>query len=143
MSLNIKPAKDESDFAICMAIRMEVFMREQGVPLEEEMDGKDNEAQHYLATLNGAPVGTGRLRIEGNVAKLERIAVRKAYRGQGVGTALIDHMMEAAKKNRKLKLAKLGAQVQALPFYEKLGFEICSEEYLDANIPHKTMQRKL
>ena len=62
MSITIREMKDGSDFAICMAIRMEVFVREQGVPLDIEMDAHDATSTHYIAALDGAPAATARTR---------------------------------------------------------------------------------
>lgn len=143
MTVKVVAVESQSDFAICMAIRMEVFIREQAVTLEEEMDGKDNEASHYLVFVDGKPAATARMRIENGIAKMERVAVRVPFRRTGIGRVLMERMIADAKKNSKLKEAKLGAQRQAIPFYESLGFEAYGEEYTDARIPHRLMKREL
>ena len=107
------------------------------------LDGLDAEATHYLAFVDGKPAGTARMRIVQGAAKMERVAVRAPYRRSGVGRALMEKMIEESKQRPQLKEAKLGAQLQAIPFYESLGFTPYGEEYMDARIPHRHMTRKL
>lgn len=141
MSVIIREVKDGSDFAICMAIRMEVFVREQGVPLEEEMDDHDAAATHYVATLNGAPAATARTRVlEDGTAKIERVAVRAEHRGSGIGKQLMEHLIKRMRNHPKTKTIRISAQEQAAPFYEKLGFVLQGEGFMEAGIPHFTME---
>lgn len=142
MQVTVEHVKNESDFAICMAIRMEVFVFEQDVPAEEEWDAHDKEATHFFARVEGKPAATARLRTVDGMAKLERMAVRKAYRGQHVGDTLLNHVLEHA-RGLGLQRARLSAQTHAIPFYEKLGFAVTSDEYMEAGIPHKAMERDL
>jgi len=142
VQVEVQQVKNDSDFAICMAIRMEVFVFEQGVAAEEEWDAHDKEAVHFFARVDGKPAATARLRELDGIAKLERMAVRAAFRGKGVGDALLNFVMDHA-RSMGLKRAKLSAQTHALEFYEKLGFEIVSDEYIEAGIPHKAMERDL
>ncbi len=140
MSLTVREVKDGSDFAICMAIRMEVFVREQHVPLELEMDDLDQAATHYLATLDGAPVATARTRVDDDgTAYIERVAVRQAQRGSGIGAALMQHLMARLRNHPKVTRIVLSAQIQALAFYEKLGFMAEGDVYEEAGIPHRKM----
>jgi predicted GNAT family N-acyltransferase len=138
MQVTLKKAEG-FEFAICMAIRMEVFVEEQGVTPEEEQDDLDREAAHYIAFVDGKPAATGRIRLVGEKVKLERIATRAPYRGKGVGAALMRHLLDEARAYRK-PIAILGAQLQAIPFYEKFGFCAVGEEYMDARIPHRWME---
>lgn len=73
-------------------------------------------------------------------AKIERVAILEAYQNQGLGHVLMNFIIEDIQHGHQVNKAKLGAQTYAIPFYEKLGFVICSNEYLDAGIPHKDMQ---
>lgn len=142
MQITVEEVTNQSDFAICMAIRMEVFVFEQDVPADIEWDAFDRTSTHFFARADGKPVATARLRDENGIAKIERMAVRKDYRGKGVGDALLNRVMETA-KNKGLPKARLSAQTHAVPFYEKLGFEVVSDEYMEAGIPHRAMERVL
>lgn len=140
MSVVIREVKDGPDFAICMAIRMEVFVREQQVPLEEEMDDFNATATHYLATLDGAPVATARTRVlEKGVAKIERVAVLKEHRGQGIGLKLMLHLVARLRNHPQVDQITINAQVVAVPFYEKMDFVVQGDMFMEANIPHYKM----
>jgi predicted GNAT family N-acyltransferase len=116
-------------------IRREVFVREQGIPESEEWDAEDATSVHFLATLNREPVGTGRLNPAGKIA---RIAVLPGLRGQGIGTMILNSLLHEA---RRLGIREpcLHAQVRAVPFYERLGFERKGEVFDEAGIPHVRM----
>jgi predicted GNAT family N-acyltransferase len=116
-------------------IRREVFIREQGIPEFDEWDDEDATSVHVLATLNREPVGTGRLNRAG---KIGRIAVLPGLRGRGIGSLILDRLLEEA---RRLGIREpcLHAQVQAVPFYERLGFERKGEVFDEAGIPHVRM----
>lgn len=134
---------DAPDIAICFAIRSEVFITEQFVPEDIEFDDNDATATHFLLRANGAPVGTGRIRYLDGKAKIERVAVRKSYRGQGLGKALMETIMAHIRKEAKAGKMVLAAQQQAIPFYTSLRFTVVSDEYMDAGIPHKDMELAL
>lgn len=142
MQVTVEEVVSQSDFAICMAIRMEVFVFEQDVPADVEWDAFDRTSTHFFARADGKPVATARLRDEKGTAKIERMAVRKDYRGKGVGDALLNKVMETAKA-RNLSKARVSAQDHAIPFYEKLGFAVTGEGYMEAGIPHHAMERDL
>ena len=140
MFLTIRGAKDGSDFAICMAIRMEVFVREQHVPLDEEMDEFDATATHYLALLGGVPIATARTRLlPDGTAKIERVAVREEHRRHGYGLQLMSHLIAELRKKPDLKGITIHAQMVALPFYEKMGFVADEQLFLEAGIAHRRM----
>lgn len=124
----------------CLDIRNKVFVEGQGVPFTEEVDGKDPECDHFLLLTDNKPTGTARIRYAENTAKIERVAILDTYRGMNLGRKLMEAILEDIGKNPSLKKAVLGSQTHAIPFYTKLGFEICSDEYMDAGIPHKDMQ---
>lgn len=126
-----------------MDIRTRVFVEEQAVPPELERDEHDETAVHLLATLDGRPVGTARVRIvEGDTAKIERVAVLRECRGTGIGRALMS-VLEAEGRRMGARKAKLGAQTHAIPFYEKVGYEAYGPEFDDAGIPHRWMEKAL
>lgn len=127
------------DIAACQALRRVVFILEQGVPETDEVDDRDDTAQHLLARLDGAPIGTARLSTEGAVGKIGRVCVLKEARGQGVGVALIRAAVALFGGVPGVKKVKLGAQTHAVGFYEALGFQAVGEVYQDAGIPHRDM----
>ena len=130
------------DFPACAAIRRRVFIEEQNVPEELELDELDATAVHLLAVQDGRPVGTVRLLIEGESAKIGRVAVLPEMRGTRAGAALMRAALDELRA-RGVTKAKLGAQTHAIGFYEKLGFTVHGPEYDDAGIPHRDMSRSL
>lgn len=118
------------------AIRTEVFIQEQHVPAELEWDEFDQEAQHLLVSdPAGKAIGCARILSPGSIG---RMAVSARWRNQGVGSALLRTAIDLCMKNGWLDI-RLSAQTHAIAFYEKAGFTICGEEYLDAGIPHRDM----
>jgi predicted GNAT family N-acyltransferase len=118
-------------------IRFEVFVQEQNVPAELEMDNMDAVCLHAVAYAeDGTPVGTGRLLPDGHIG---RMAVRKPGRGNGIGGELLQALMAQAKA-RGDKVVVLSAQTHAAPFYLRHGFSIDGEEFFEAGIPHINMQ---
>ncbi|NNE52909.1 MAG: GNAT family N-acetyltransferase [Sulfitobacter sp.] len=129
------------DLATCLAVRRVVFMEEQGVSEADELDGLDPECLHLVARDGAEAVGTARILFEGDTAKIGRVCVLQSHRGTGLGAELIKAALAAAVG--KASRAKLGAQLNALGFYEKLGFEVVGPVYDDAGIPHRDMVRDL
>jgi len=128
------------ELAQCFAIRREVFVDEQRVPLHEEMDAHDASSTHFLALLDGEPVGTARLRtLPDGTPKAERVAVRKAWRRHGIGRAL----MRALERAAGAPHITLNAQLTALAFYERLGYRAEGPVFDEAGIPHRTMRKTL
>lgn len=125
-----------------MAIRMTVFVDEQRVPEEEELDADDETATHFLVEQDGVAIATARLLDKGAYSKIGRVAVSKVARGTGAGAALM-RFIEAHAQSRGAREVVLDAQVQALGFYEKLGYWAEGEEFLDAGIPHYRMRKHL
>ena len=116
-------------------IRRVVFIDEQQVPQDEEWDGLDTECLHFLATLNGEPVGTARLLPDGHIG---RVAVLSSARGTGIGYQLMEAAIKAAREAGHPHAA-LSAQLHALAFYERLGFVAHGDVFMDAGIPHREM----
>ncbi len=122
------------------AVRSAVFIVEQGVPEHEEWDEFDVLSLHVLASdAAQRPIGTGRLLPDGHVG---RMAVTKAWRGRGVGAAILASLIEAARE-RKLARLVLHAQTHALEFYEKFGFRAYGEEFAEVGIAHRAMRLDL
>ena len=130
------------DLDTCLALRRVVFVEEQAVPEELERDEHDATALHLLARLDGRPVGTARMLLRGDAGKIGRVCVLREMRGTGVGAALIRAAVEELRA-LGLRRAKLGSQVHAIPFYEKLGFAAEGPVYDDAGIPHRDMAMTL
>ncbi len=132
----VEPANWSTDAATLCAIRLRVFVEEQGVPLQLEWDGEDERCEHALAqSLDGTPVGTGRLLPEGRIG---RLAVLPEWRGQGAGSALLVYFVELARK-KGFASVTLHAQTRATAFYARHGFAAHGEEFMDAGIPHVAM----
>lgn len=133
----IKVASWQTHTAFLMAVREQVFVKEQHVPVSLEWDGLDETATHLLAqTDQGEVLGCARLTGNGSIG---RMAVLKPWRGKGVGQALLAKAVMLYRQ-RGIHAITLSAQVHAIPFYEKYGFKVCSQPYLDANIPHVDMR---
>lgn len=143
MTLLIKKVSSLEDKQHCFNIRHQVFVEGQNVPPHEEIDGKDDESTHYLLWVDSIPVGVARVRFIDKYAKIERVAILDAYQGKKLGYALMEFILADLNKNLDLKYAKLSSQTYAIPFYEKLGFVVCGEEYMDAGIPHKNMKKNI
>lgn len=125
---------------LACAIRFEVFVEEQKVPIAEELDAIDPECLHALAfSHQGVAVATGRLLPDGHIG---RMAVRFTERKKGVGAAVLQALVEAAEQ-RGFKEVVLGAQLHARGFYLKQGFVEFGEVFLDANIEHVMMRKGL
>ena len=129
----------ENARACAAPIRFTVFVEEQGVPREIELDEHDAHCVHAVVFEDGSAVATGRLLPDGHIG---RMAVLKAWRGRGIGAAILNELMKAALKRGHREVA-LAAQVHALPFYRAHGFVEEGSEYLEAGIRHQAMKRRL
>lgn len=135
----LKIVENEKELTDAYTIRKTVFVEEQRVPLEEEIDQYEGKADHFvLYNHKNSPIGAGRFRMVDGWGKVERICVLKEARQTGAGKTLMKEIEKFA-VHKGLKKLTLNAQIQAMPFYIKLGYEAVSEEFLDAGILHKTM----
>jgi len=125
----------DADRPVLERIRRIVFVEEQQIPAKNEWDDEDAGSVHVLARLNRDPVGTGRLNPAG---KIGRIAVYAGQRGRGIGTRILLQLLEEARR-RGIREPYLHAQLQAVPFYEKLGFSREGDVFDEAGIPHVRM----
>lgn len=137
--------QDENTFDSIKAIRKIVFVDEQHVDPEIEYDEYDSlnrdDVIHLIATIKGKPVGTLRLIKEGNKLTVGRVAVLKYHRNQGIGKKLMLYAEKYACNNGFESLS-LGAQLTAIPFYEKSGYSAYGDIFLDADIEHRMMVKK-
>ena len=118
------------------AIRLKVFVEEQSVPIEEELDGMDEVSTHFLATVDDAPVGVARLMPSGQIG---RMAVLIPYRRHGIGALLLKAAVQHALDKGQTE-PFLHAQTHALGFYARNGFTVFGEVFLDAGIEHRSMR---
>jgi len=137
-----------SAYRRCLEIRRVVFVVGQDVPSEIEFDGLDADARHFLAypdteatNLKDA-LGTARMRVVEGDAKAERIGVLESARGLGIGRDLV-LAIEAHARKLGLPRVRLNAQLQAAPFYEKLGYVPYGEVFVEADIDHRAMKKRL
>ena len=140
--LDVRPLASAADWEAAQAIRFEVFVDEQRVPAEEEIDADDATARHWLALVDGEPVATARAVEKDFGWKIGRVAVRRPFRCQGVGLGLMEAILTAARE-QGVGEARLESQTHAIPFYERLGFEAEGPQFLDCGIPHRLMRLSL
>lgn len=123
-----------------MGVRRRVFIEEQGVETQLEQDGLDTESTHWLVLSSRSAIATGRLRVTTMGPKLERVAVLRAHRGQGMGALLVEAMLLDVSPG---DVPFLNAQLTALGFWKKLGFDAIGKEFSEAGIMHQTMVQGL
>jgi predicted GNAT family N-acyltransferase len=151
--LEVFLVNSQEDMQQALRVRRRVFIEEQGVPEDIEIDQHDvvprgdierTGAQHVLAMLDGAPVATGRLVLEDSDGRphVGRVAVLPEYRGRGFGRAVMASLHDLARE-RGATAVTLAAQLHAIGFYEKLGYEARGEVFLDADIEHRWMDIEL
>ncbi|MBB6453074.1 putative GNAT family N-acyltransferase [Salirhabdus euzebyi] len=140
--MNIKIVTTDQEMNDAYFVREVVFIKEQHVPADLEIDEFDQEATHFVGYENNEPVAASRLRFIEEYGKLERICVLKDFRGKQYGKQIIQ-AMEREIKHSGYKKAKLNAQTHAEGFYHSIGYETVSDEFMDAGIPHVTMIKTL
>ncbi len=142
--MEIKKITEDRDLEKAFTIRKEVFVVEQGVPLEDEFDEfdiLDEQCEHILVYYNEQPVGTGRIRVVDGVGKLERICILKPFRKFGLGKIIIGALEKIAEE-KGLSQVKLHGQTQAEGFYSKLGYRTSSNIFIEDGIPHILMRKE-
>ena len=140
--ISVRIVRTRHDLEQAFRLREEIFIRGQRVPRGIEMDGREEEARHFLAYYRGKLAGTARIRFMGKRAKLERIAVLGRYRKRGLGKAITAHMVRYARR-MGAKEALMHAQCRAGDFYEKCGFIPRGEVFVEAGMKHRKMIKKL
>ena len=143
-SAQIRWARDSSDLQGAIGVRARVFIDEQGVPAGEELDGRDEQALHLVAlTPDGEQViGTLRLLIDGDLAKIGRVAVDRDWRRQGIAERMLDVALGEAQV-RGARRVRLASQLEVVSLYERAGFVVQSDVFEEAGIPHVFMGRDL
>lgn len=139
MDIVVKHVVSDDELQKVFAIRRVVFVDEQNCPPELEWENEDVSV-HFLATADDVPCGACRWRKTDGGYKLERFAVLKAYRGKGVGQALVRNILEALPENASP--VYLNAQLDAMPLYSKFGFKPVGNEFKEAGIRHYKMVKE-
>ncbi len=124
-------------------VRRKVFVDEQRVPLSLEIDEFDETASHFVVYEKNTPIGAGRIReTSPGVGKVERVCILPTYRGLHLGKLIMKALEDHGSEQGFEKIV-LNAQSHAIPFYESIGYVITSPEFMDADIPHRAMEKKL
>ena len=142
LGFEIRRLRTEAEFEAALALRHEVFCVEQGVPANEERDGRDHGALHLIAVQDGELVATCRLVFVGTTVQFSRLAVKRSARRQGIATALLratDDETRARGANRIV----LHAQTYARPLYDQAGYVPRGREFVEAGIEHIAMEKLL
>jgi predicted GNAT family N-acyltransferase len=138
MKLNIRKVNNSSDFFKLLEVRKKVYVDELNVPIELEFDEYDETAFHFVVEVDDIVVGTARLVALDNEGNIGRVCILKDFRRKGLGTKLITSIINAS-MNMGLDRLTVEAKVDALPFYEKMGFVNEGNEYLEIGVPHNKM----
>lgn len=142
MSLDIRDARDSEEIDAAIALRRAVFCDEQGVPAEEEFDGRDAGAQHLVAVQDGRVVATCRLLHGGGVTKLGRMAVAREARRRGIAMRLLRAADAAARAHGSQRIV-LHAQTEARALYAADGYDERGDVFFEAGIEHIRMEKAL
>ena len=138
MTARVKRVSSKQELKKVFEIRLRVFVREQGVPEEIELDHDDKRACHFLALDAAKAIGTARIVMRHGSAKIGRMAVLKSYRGRGFGRKLLKRAIGAARRQGAQKIY-LHAQIPVIGFYEGMGFRCVGPVFKEAGIPHRKM----
>ena len=142
-SIIIKIVETPEEWAGALAVRFRVFVDEQNVPQEEELDAQDATATHAIAIHRGHVVGTGRMyQQDVATARIGRMAVDQSYRRLGVGSELLDYL-EGLARAQGVRRALLHAQEYVKQFYAGHGYREHGAVFLEANIRHVEMRKEL
>ena len=139
MGINVKYVNNDKEIDICLSIRRKVFVEEQNIPENIEMDDELVQSIYVCAILDKQYVGTARYRETSSGIKLERFAVLKEYRGLGVGKALVKFILDNLDQDQDIYLH---AQEAVVDFYLLLGFKKVNDRFYEAEIPHWKMIKK-
>ena len=138
MIIRVRQVCSKKELEKAFSIRLRVFVGEQGVPGEIEIDRDDEQAVHFIAFFGGNAVGTARVMMHGGSAKIGRMAVLKSYRKKGVGKKLLKQAIALARRRSARKIY-LHAQVPVIDFYESMGFRCSGPVFDEAGIAHRKM----
>lgn len=141
--IDVKIARSVRERDDAFYVRKKVFVDEQGVPITLEIDENDQTANHFIVYIDENPIGAGRIReINKGIAKVERVCILQEFRGKHLGSLIMEELEKYARSENMTKIV-LNAQSYAVPFYEKLGYVVTSPEFMDADIPHRAMEKEI
>lgn len=140
--IRVREVSDAADMETIFRIRDEVFVAEQALTSDARNDPDDRRSIHYLADFDGEPAGTGRLTMLAGEAQIAWVAVRRPFRGLGIGWQIMEAMIERAEREQADYII-LNAQTHALEFYRRLGFNPVGRIFTMARIPHQVMIRPI
>jgi predicted GNAT family N-acyltransferase len=138
----VRRLRGDAEMQDALALRHDVFCREQGVPAREELDGRDDEGLHLVAIADGQVVGTCRLLLVGSTAQFSRLAVLASYRRRGIATAMLE-LAEAEARAAGARRLVLHAQTYAQELYERAGYRPRGRVFVEAGIEHVAMELAL
>jgi predicted GNAT family N-acyltransferase len=138
----VRRARGQREMHDLLELRHDVFCDEQGVPAHEELDGRDHEALHLVAVIDGAVVATCRVLMVGSTAQFSRLAVRVSVRRRGIATALLE-AAEAETRAAGGRRLVLHAQTYARELYELAGYRARGRVFVEARIEHVAMEKTL
>lgn len=138
-NIDIRTAKSSQDMALCFSIRRTVFVEGQNVDEHLDQDGLDADCCHFLLYAHDVPCATARMRSVDSRLKIERMAVLPEYRGQGLGKNLLLYILAYCQAHFAGNAICLDAQCHAIQFYEKLGFKVVGDVFMDAGMAHVKM----
>ena len=139
---DVRVAANSSEVDEALELRRRVFVGQQGVTLDADRDGLDRTALHLVAVDGSHVVGTCRLVFDGPLARLGRMAVEDDYRGRGLGAAILAEAEQQARAAGSERI-RLHAQIAARSLYERGGFVVQGQEFMEEGIPHLTMEKPL
>jgi predicted GNAT family N-acyltransferase len=142
LAYEVRRVRGEQEMTAALALRHEVFCVEQGVPMHEELDGRDGEGLHLVAVSNGDLLATCRLLFVGPTVQFSRLAVRRSARRQGIASALLE-LADAETRAGGARRLVLHAQTYARALYEAAGYEPRGRIFMEAGIEHVAMEKRL
>ena len=137
--LFVKEAETQKQIADALKVRRTVFVEEQKIPEEVELDGRDSEAEHVLAYFDNDPIGCARIRHADKGIRIERMAVLEKYRGHGFGRFLLNYTIALIRRRYPKEMIYVHSQKDVEEFYKKAGFVTKGKVFHEAGIPHVMM----
>ena len=142
LTYEVRRVRGDAEMAAALSLRHDVFCVEQGVPVYEELDGRDGEGVHLVAVSDGELLATCRLLFVGPTVQFSRLAVRKSARRQGIASALLALADEETRAGGARRLV-LHAQTYARSLYDAAGYEPRGRIFMEAGIEHIAMEKHL
>jgi ElaA protein len=142
LAYEVRRVRGQEEMTAALELRHQVFCVEQGVPVREELDGRDGEALHLVAVSDGELLATCRLLFVGPTVQFSRLAVRREARRQGIASALLKLADDETRAGGARRLV-LHAQTYARSLYDAAGYEPRGRIFMEAGIEHVAMEKHL